>query len=63
MSLTTRQKEAAALAIPCPWHQRAAGEPCPPTLAISGPACSARRESALDHTGTPVPSPREETPQ
>ena len=37
MSLTTRQLEAAALSVPCPEHQAAAGAECP-----DGGACLTR---------------------
>jgi len=40
---TTREKTAAALAIPCEIHQVPAGEPCPLVLE----ACMARRTAAL----------------
>ena len=47
MSLTTRQKADAALAIPCPVHSSPAGEPCTsPGGAFAG-SCMDRREAAL----------------
>jgi hypothetical protein len=42
-TMTTNEKTAAALAIPCPIHQVDAGEPCPLVLE----ACMARRTAAL----------------
>ena len=47
MNLTTRQKAAAALAVPCPVHGVPAGEPCTsPGGAFAG-SCMDRREAAL----------------
>ena len=45
LSMTTLQKLAAALAVPCDVHQVPAGEPCP---LVELQACMARRTAALD---------------
>lgn len=48
MALTTLQKTQAALAVPCTWHRKPAGEPCPvdPNGSLSG-VCMDRRADAL----------------
>jgi hypothetical protein len=43
-TMTTREKTAAALAVPCEVHQVPAGEPCP---LVALEACMARRTAAF----------------
>ena len=47
MSLTTRQKAAAALAIPCPVHDVPADKPCTLPTGVFAGSCMDRREVAL----------------
>ena len=49
--MTTRQKAALALAVPCPVHNVPAGEPCTaPSGALAG-SCMDRRRAVLTHNG------------
>lgn len=47
MNLTTRQKAAAALAIPCPAHGTPAGEACTSPRGVLAGSCLDRRDAAL----------------
>lgn len=47
MSLTTREKEQAALAIPCPLHGVPAGDLCQMAYGAMAGLCMPRRDAAL----------------